>query len=128
VDFKSVPISHVKLEEGTKKLARSSDGLIATEPLMKMVVEMPTHRVGAICRIYTSTVKQEPDSFQVLALAFAKRVHQLGKGGGSLDFKEDFVVVVRHFDVEVFGLGLFVGVAASSWGLTVVGHFGCFPR
>ena len=47
----------------------------------------------------------------MLALAITESVHEFGKLGGSLDFEEDLVVVVGHFDVEVFGFGLLIGVA-----------------
>ena len=62
-----------------------------------------THRVGAILRLYSVAIEQEPHRGGRLALTFAKGVHQLLQRRGPLDLEENLVVVVRHLDVQVLG-------------------------
>jgi len=57
-----------------------------------------------------------------LSLTLTEGVHELRESGGAFDLEEDLVVVVCHFDVEVFGFGLVVWVASGSGGLVTVGH------
>lgn len=61
-----------------------------------------THQFGIIRGIHPLPIKQEPTALQRLALALAEGIHQLLQLRCALDLEEDFVVVVRHFDVEVF--------------------------
>jgi hypothetical protein len=83
-----------------------------------------TYRVWVVLSGYTLTVKQEADARDVLSLSVAESVHELTESGCALDFEEDFVVVVRDFDVEVLALailGLLLNVGA-----TVVRHCGFY--
>lgn len=57
------------------------------------------YRVRAVGGIHACSVKQEPHGFKVLALPFAKGVHELLKSRRAFDLKEDFVVVIGNFDV-----------------------------
>lgn len=66
-----------------------------------------TYRIGTIRSLNTSTIEQEPDGREVLALTVAERVHQLRKGRCPLDLEEDLIVIVCYFDIQVLGLGLF---------------------
>lgn len=56
------------------------------------------------------------------ALTLAESVHEFRESSGTLNLEEHFVVVVRHLDVEVLGLGLVFWVAAGAGGLITVGH------
>ncbi len=87
-----------------------------------------THRIRTIARVDPRPIEQEAYRLRSLALTLAKGVHELAEGGGAFDFEEDFVVVVGHFDVEVFGAGSLGWVACSAagrgGGRVGVGHFG----
>ena len=61
-----------------------------------------THRVRRVVRLHPLAIKQKADGRGRLALPLAEGVHELLQLRRPLDFEEDFVVVVRHFDVEVF--------------------------
>ena len=93
--------------------------------------KIKTYRFRTIGGVDPRAVEQEAHGSYLFPLTIAEGVHELGELGRPLDFEEDLVVVVGHFDVEVLGFGLFVWVAASgTGGLLAVGHFvglcGCF--
>ena len=75
--------------------------------------------------MYALAFEQEPDRRGVLALSLAEGVHKLLKLGRALNLEEDFVVVVRHLDVEVLDsaasrrIGVVTGGASA---LVVVRH------
>ena len=60
-----------------------------------------TYSVGRIARLYSGSVKEEPDGSGGLPLTFAKRVHQLLQLRGALDLEENLIVVVCNFDIEM---------------------------
>ena len=72
---------------------------------------MATYRIRTINRVDSCPIEEEANSLYVFALTITESVHEFGELGGPLDLEKDLVVVVGHFDVEMFGLGLFVGVA-----------------
>ena len=82
-----------------------------------------THRLRAILWVDPLTIEEETDRGESLALTLAERVHQLGQSSRALDLEEDLVVVISHFNVEVFGAGgLFLCVG---WRLVaLIGHVG----
>ena len=76
---------------------------------------MATYRFRTVSRVDTCPIEKEANSLYVFALTITECVHEFGELGGPLDFEKDLVVVVCHLDVEMFGLGLFVGVASRPW-------------
>ncbi len=70
-----------------------------------------TYRIGTVCGVYSDTVEEESHSGWRLALTVAEGVHQFLQCRRALDLEENFVVVVGHFDIQVFRL---------SWGVTLV--------
>lgn len=81
--------------------------------------ECVTYRIRIVRRVNALPIEQEPHTVWRLALTLTERVHQLLERSGSLDFKEDLVVGVCDFDVEVFGL--VVCLCSAIW-RTAVGH------
>lgn len=84
-----------------------------------------THRIGTISGIDPGPIEQEADRARGFALTLAKGIHELRKGSGAFDFEEDFIIVVRDFNVEVLRLRLVIRVASSTRGLVVVRHRVC---
>jgi hypothetical protein len=60
-----------------------------------------THDLWSVAFVDLDTVEEKANSVAVFALTLAEGAHQLVEFGGSLDFEEDFVVVVRDLDVEM---------------------------
>lgn len=58
--------------------------------------------IRRISRLHARTVKKEAHRADGLALAFAKRIHQLLQLGATLDLEEDLVVIICDFDVQMF--------------------------
>ena len=42
------------------------------------------------------------DLLSSLALTIAEGIHEFLKLGASLDLEKDFIIAIRHFDVEMF--------------------------
>lgn len=82
---------------------------------------MYTHSIRRIRSLHPAPIKQEPDGARRLALPLAKGIHQLLELRRALDLKEDLVVVVRHFDVEVLCLLRLFGLAGRAGGPVLVG-------
>lgn len=59
------------------------------------------YRGRCVLRPDTGAVEKEADRRQLLSLPLAEGVHELAECRRPLDLKEDFVVVVRDFDVQV---------------------------
>jgi len=76
--------------------------------------------VGCICGLDALTVEEEAHGLDILALTLAEGRHKFLELCGSLDLKEDLIVVVCDLDVEVLGGRSSALVALRS---TVVGHF-----
>lgn len=60
-----------------------------------------THSIWRVCAVDSHALEQEPHAAGRFALPIAECIHQLFQLRRSLDLEEDFVVVVRHFDVQV---------------------------
>ena len=58
----------------------------------------------------------------MFALTLAECVHELFQLRRTLDLKEDLVIVVRDFDVEVLGRLRCSGLLILRWGTVVVRH------
>src|SRR5277367_109935 len=83
-----------------------------------------TYRFWAIFRSYALTVEEETDALGFLALTITKGVHQLLKSSGTLDLEEDLVLIVRNFNVEVFGNRRVVCLSSLMRStLVMIGHF-----
>ena len=68
----------------------------------KMCCYFFTHRFRAVARVDSCSIKQESDALRRFALALTEGIHKLAKLSGTFNFKEDFVVIVCDFDVEMF--------------------------
>ena len=49
----------------------------------------------------------------MLSLAIAKSIHQFLELGSTFDLEEDFVVIVRHFDVKMLDWRSLLGLLSS---------------
>ncbi len=78
------------------------------------------YRFRAVSGLYTATIEEKPDRSGSLALSFAKGIHQLFEGRGTLDFEEDFVVVVGNLDVEMLTLATSLSLFGGAWASVVV--------
>lgn len=58
-----------------------------------------TYRIGTVGRLNAGAVEQETYRIWCFALAITEGVHELLQRCCTLDFKEDFIVVVCNFDV-----------------------------
>ena len=47
------------------------------------------------------SVEEEATALDRFALPLAESIHELLELRGALDLEEDFIVVVRHFDIDV---------------------------
>jgi len=97
---------------------------MATDLLLmnfKSVAVLHIQLVRAICRLNTTTIEEEADRVWCLALSFAEGIHQLLQLGRTLDLKEDFIVVIGDFDIQVLrNGGLWLLASGASF---IVGHF-----
>ena len=57
-----------------------------------------------------------------LSLALAEGSHELLELGVALDLEEDFVVIVRHLDIEMLDRGRLRGIAWGAAVLSIVRH------
>lgn len=64
--------------------------------------ERRTYSIRRVSRLHACTVKKEAHRADGLALAFAKRIHQLLQLGAALDLEEDLVIVICDLDVQMF--------------------------
>jgi hypothetical protein len=74
-----------------------------------------TYRVWVVVWCDALAVEKEAHARNVLSLAIAEGVHELSKSRGALDLEEDFVVVVRYLDVQVFGRSTVLGLLLHIW-------------
>lgn len=79
-----------------------------------------TYSVWSVAFIDFDAVEEEANGGTVFALALAEGAHQFVQLSGSLDFEEDFIVVVRDLDIEVLSRG--VVLLRTIGRLLVVGH------
>lgn len=110
VDFERVAIGHLELRQ---KLARYS---IAFTPTRY------AYCIWGVRRVDTLTVEEEAHAVGSLSLTLAEGVHELLELGGTLDLEEDFVVVVRHLNVEMLGLLLLILRLLRAWGSVAFRH------
>lgn len=89
---------------------------------LKGVAVLHVERIGVVCWLHPLSVEEESNTGHVLALTIAKGIHQFAELRGALDLKENLVVVIRHFDVEVLLLAFFRLLVHRR---TVVGHVVC---
>lgn len=89
--------------------------LVARQTKNLNVGEWLAYSIRTIARLYPRTLEQEANALRRFALPLAKGVHQLLKSSGALDLEEDFIVVVRHLDVQMLSLLRFLGLAGCWW-------------
>lgn len=78
-----------------------------------------TYSIRAVSWSDTTTIEEESDGCGGLSLSLAEGIHQFLQGGGTLDLKEDLVVVVGDLDVEMLDGTLWL--LLGTWG-SVVRH------
>lgn len=83
---------------------------------------MKAYRVRSVGGLHALALEDESDGSKRLSLAIAEGIHELLKLGRALDLEEDFVVVVRHLDVEVLGVGRLAGGASGRTTVLVFGR------
>lgn len=81
-----------------------------------------TNCIRGVGGLHSLTLKEEANRLDALALTLTKCRHELLQFGRALDLEEDFVVVIRDFDVQVLRGR---GIAGATWASTLVlaGHF-----
>ena len=57
------------------------------------------YRFWTVCSLYTTAIEEEADGVGSLALSLTEGIHELLQGSGSLDLKEDLIIVVGNLDV-----------------------------
>ena len=62
---------------------------------------MITHIVRRIWWIHSLSVEEEATALDRLALPLAESIHELLQLSRALNLEEDFIVVIRHFDIDV---------------------------
>lgn len=111
--LKSIAVLHLELEILTCQHVHDlPNGLRHVYAENRRVVDQgKTNRIWCVRGLNSRSVKEKSDGTSCLALTFAKGAHQLLKFGGALNLEKDFVVVIRHLNVEVFrvGRGLLAG-------------------
>jgi hypothetical protein len=90
------------------------------------IMMQKTYSVWAVCRRNPLAIEQESYSAYLLPLPLAEGIHQLLQFCGTFDLEEDFVVAIRHFDVEVLARRLwgFCRWRRTAWRLIMIGHVG----
>lgn len=98
-------------------------GLAPATNLLLMYLEgiavLHIEAVWVVCGLDSLSIEQETNALDILSLPVAKRIHEFLKLCRSLDFEEDFVVVVRDLDVQVLrlaGVFGFVHIGRSTLG------------
>ena len=80
-----------------------------------------THRIRAVLGIDSLAIEQEADRIEGFALTLAECIHELRKSSRALDLEKHLVIIVRHFDIEVFRSGrLFVLMGPTSRGVVAL--------
>jgi hypothetical protein len=92
VHLEGVPILHVELQKHQSALS------------IHILLHSKTHIVWSIWRIHPLSIEEKAAALRRFALPLTERVHEFLQLCGSLNLEEDFVVVVRDFDVDVAGL------------------------
>jgi hypothetical protein len=95
VNFECIAILHLEL------VRRVSANLKPSASALSSALPKNTHSLGCVSGLHACTLEQEAHAIQRLALTVAKGRHQLLELCRLLDLEEDFVVVVRHLNVQV---------------------------
>lgn len=86
-----------------------------------------TYLVWCICCLNSASLEQESRRPRILALSLTKGLHEFFQLGTPLDLEENFVVSIRHFNVQMFaggGIGGGFGRRAIGRVLAIVRHVG----
>jgi len=87
---------------------------------LKSISILHVKRIWAICGLDATAIEQETDGSGSLALSLAEGIHQFLESRCPLDLEEDFIVVIRDFDIQMLIDSLTFWLLRAAWAAVLV--------